>query len=180
MSQLNFFMTKEEIMTRLKGLLSNGEYLVFKGVFFDNQKPIPVLNIDELENFNDLIIWINNDICDPICTENGKGNYEGKFLFDYYKQPIIEFENCIINDKLISPGRLFFKSGWIENSELRKLHTKKANKMVRQFNLNLIDISKPFKISSDIKEMIFNGYEIELGISGSRLNEKDFKEIYNI
>lgn len=178
MSQLNFFMTKGEIITKLKGLLSNEEYLIFKGVFFDNQKPIPVLNIDELENFNDLIIWVNNDICEPICTEKGEGNYKGKFLFDYYKQPIIEFENCIVDEKLISPGRLFFKTGWIENLELRKLHTKKTNKIVRQFNLNLISVSEQFKISSEIKNLMFNGYEIELGINGIRLNKKDFQESY--
>jgi hypothetical protein len=172
MSQLNFFMTSEEIETELEILLKNNDVLIFKENNFDVENPLPISTIDEIQNSKNIIIWLKNEICEPNCLTKIYQFKKTKFMFDFYTQPIIELNKSNINGKLISPGRLFYKSGWIENTELGNLHAKMAKKIIKNFNKNLKEISKPFKISFKIEELINKGYEIELGIDGFRINEK--------
>ena len=175
MSQLNFFFTDNEIKERLQYILSTGDYTIFVGRFFMTETPNQINNICDLNRFDSLTIWVNNEFCEPICTHKGQGVYSNDFLFDNYKDPIIELDNCKLTDKLITAGRLYFKSGWIANTELNQLHKKMANKLVRFFKKDLVSISSPFMISSEIEELIEKGFEIELGVGGKRIN----KEIKN-
>jgi hypothetical protein len=171
MSQLNFFMTKEEMRLRLEDLLSTGLVTLFFGNFFDTNRPAPILTLNEIGEFDDIIIWVNNDTLEPKCSSRGIGDYKDKFLFDYYKDPIIELDNCSYSPKIISPGRLFYKTGYIENESVRQQHIAVAKKAVRIFSKNLLPISKPFKISPQVKNLIEQGYQIELGRGGRVINK---------
>src|SRR5258705_10437596 len=99
MSQVNFFMTKDEMNTRLNDLILSEHFQIFNGSFFDTEKPVPISNKDDLQNFSRVIIWVNNKYELAICASKGLGAYEDKFLFDHYKQPIIEVDNCIIRKR---------------------------------------------------------------------------------
>lgn len=171
MSQLNFFMTKEEVKEKLDVLFSSGQFQVFEGRFFDTQTPTPISEQDQLNNNADYTIWVNNDYCDAKCSVRGKVDLQGKFLFDGYKGPIIELSMCKFDDKLISAGRIYYKAGWIDNPELRELHKKMCSKVVRLFRKTLHDLSSPFKISKEIEKLVVAGHELELGSGGVRINK---------
>ena len=170
MSQLKFFLTTDEMNTRLNDLILSEHFKVFNGSFFDTEKPVPISTIDDLKTFSRTIIWVKNEHEEAICASKGLGAYKNKFLFDYYKQPIIEVDNCKIINKLISPGRVYYKAGWIDNADLRKLHKRMAERIKRFFSKGLLPISPPFKISSGIKALMSEGYEIELGDGGMKIN----------
>ena len=146
------------------------DFQVFNGIFFDTQNPVPVSNVDQLKEFSRLIIWVNNKYEPAICASKGLGDFENKFLFNHYKQPVIEIENCTVVNKLISPGRVYYKAGWIDNADLQQLHKRMAEKVKRHFNKGLFSISPPFKISDGIKTLISTGYELELGQGGKKIN----------
>ena len=149
------------------------DFQVFNGIFFDTQNPVPVSNVDQLKEFSRLIIWVNNKYEPAICASKGLGDFENKFLFKLYKQPIIEIENCTFVNKLISPGRVYYKAGWIDNADLRHLHKRLAEKIKRDFSKGLFSISPPFKISIGIKALMSEGYEIELGKGGKKIKQID-------
>src|SRR5690606_32952901 len=102
-----------------------------------------------------------------------QGKYSDYFLFDYYYDPIIELDNCKFSNGLISPGRLFYKTGWIKNIELNLIHKKMAGKLVKIFKKDLLDIPSAFKMSLGVKRLIEEGSEIELGEGGLRLSNKN-------
>ena len=103
----------------------------------------------------------------------GQGEYLNYYTFDYFKDPVIEFTGCIFSDNLISPGRLYYKSGWIENDNLRTKHKKQAQKLLKLFSKNLSVISSPFSVSLGIRELLNNGFELELGKGGMRITKQN-------
>ncbi len=173
MSQLNFFLTDTELKDKLRFVHQTGDYKIFVGRFFKSNNPSQINDIDELVDFDNLTIWVNNKIVEPICSQKGQGEYADYVLFDYYYDPIIELDNCRISNGLISPGRLFYKTGWIKNNELSLIHKKMASKLVRIFNKDLISVSSLFKISVGVNKLMQDGFEIELGEGGLRLNEEN-------
>jgi hypothetical protein len=180
MGQLNFFMTQEEIYKEVKHLIDSDSFLLFDGFSSISEIPIPITEPNHIENFQQLIIWIKNTIIQPKCSQKGKGEYSNHFLFDYYYDPIIEFEIERIQDNLISPSRLFYKTGWIKNRELRECHAKQTNKIIRQFKkgLHIFENTKPFYVSNGVIDLLDQNYEIELGNGGLRLNKTDMTHVY--
>ena len=168
-------MTTDEMKARLFDLIASEHFQIFNDSFFDTEIPIPISNSSDLREFSRAIIWVNNKYKLAKCASKGVGTFENKFMFDCYKQPIVEIINCKIINRLISPGRVFYKTGWIENADLRQLHKRKAERIRRLFGKGLMPISPPFKISSGIKDLISEGYEIELGDGGIKLNQVDIK-----
>jgi hypothetical protein len=161
---------------RLNELILTEDLHIFNGSSFDAQKPIPISAVDQLKDFSRAIIWVINKYESPICSSKGLGDFENKFLFDYYKQPIIEIDNCKVANNLISPGRVYYKAGWIDNADLRKLHKRMAEKIRRHFNKGLLPISFPFKFSDGIRNLLFKGYELELGHGGKKINRTNINE----
>jgi hypothetical protein len=158
---------------KLKELMVSGQFQIFEGSFFDIPSPVPLVTKDQLKEFKRIIIWVTNQYRHASCSGKGRGNFENKYLFDYYKDPIIELENCKISNRVISPGRIFYKAGWIDNADLRQLHEKAANKVRRLFNKGLSPLSPPFKISDGVKKLLLKGYEIELGEGGKKINQNN-------
>jgi len=76
---------------------------------------------------------------------------------------------------LLSPSRLFYKTGWVIDDELRDIHTKTTNKLIRTIKKKLITTEKikPFYITNDIIAHLKNGFYLELGQGGIRLNKID-------
>lgn len=116
---------------------------------------------------------MNNKFAKSICSQKGKGDYADYYLFDYYYDPIIELDNCKFSNGVISSGRLFYKSGWIKDNELNQIHKKMASKLIRIFSRDLVSIFSPFKISNGVKKLVQDGFEIELGDGGMRLNKEN-------
>lgn len=176
MGQLNFFMTHDEILNEVKQLIDSDTFLLFNEAYFNTETPFPITESSEIENSKRLIIWIKNEITQPKCSGKGVGNYCDKFLFDYYYDPIIEFDIEQIKGNLISASRLFYKTGWITDNELRVYHTKQTNKIIRQFKkrLQTFEKLKPFYISNGVIDLLDKGYEIELGDGGLRLNNRTY------
>lgn len=178
MSQLNFFMTKNELVNEINQLLSSGFYLLFDKTFFDSENPETISKITNIDSLARIIIWIKNDKRLPKCSAKGAGQMEGKFLFDIYKDPIIELDIGKTAKRLFSPSRLFYKSGWINDKELRELHTKIANKLVRTFKKKLITTSrlKPFYMTESVANHLTNDYELELGEGGMRVTKHNIND----
>jgi hypothetical protein len=174
MSQLNFFMTQEEIRNEVEELINSSLFVLFNGSFFNFEIPTPMTNSKEIGESKRIIIWIKNEITQPKCSKKGAGNYSDKFLFDYYYDPIIEFDIENIVGNLISPSRIFYKAGWIKDKEIRDFHTKATSKLVRTIKkkLKTWDKIKPFYISKNTMNLLDNGFEIELGNGGMRLNKQ--------
>jgi len=175
MGQLNFFMTKDEIVTEIKLLLLSNNYTLFDKTFFDSEIPESISDTEKLNDVDKITIWINNAKYQPKCSSRGAGKMTGKFLFDYYKDPIIEFDLGKTAGKLFSPSRLFYKTGWLEDKDLRELHTKSTNKLVRTFKKKLTTTNrlKPFYISESVIKHLSNDYELELGDGGMRVNKQN-------
>ncbi len=173
MGQLNFFMTKDEIVSEIKQLFISDDYILFDRTFFDSQIPEAISEIKNIDSVDRITIWIKNNKRLPSCSLKGEGQMSGKFLFDNYKDPIIEFDLGKTANKLFSPSRLFYKIGWLEDGELRALHTKLTNKLVRTFKKKLTTTSrlKPFYITESVVKHLANDYELELGEGGMRVNK---------
>jgi hypothetical protein len=178
MGQLNFFMTKEELVEEINQLLISEEYLLFEGAFFDSKIPKQINKKGKVGKLDRITIWIRNSKCYPTCSLKGEGEMKGKFLFDIYKDPIIEMDLGSLHNKLFSPGRLYYKTGWIKDEGLRKKHTKLTNKLVRMFKKRLITSGqfKPFYISEEVVKLIKKDHEIELGEGGMGMMKGDIKD----
>jgi hypothetical protein len=109
MSQLNFFMTKDEVVEKIKSLNMKNQFAIFQGRFFDIKKPTPLVIMQDVGKSKELIIWVKNSLKEPECSTKGLENYLDNFLFDYYKDPIIEFSNCVYDNKLISLEEFIIK-----------------------------------------------------------------------
>jgi hypothetical protein len=169
MSQLNFFMTEPEFYDRLTEAKRQCSISIFEGRFFEKASPHRVPDLTDGPASQSLIIWSNNNFRAPTCSSKGLGKYEGLFLFSDYYDPIIEITICTITDKLISPGRMFYKNGWIKDAALDKFHTSVCKKIRRIFAKGLCDLSPPFKVSKDIQNMMTQGFKVELGFGGMQL-----------
>jgi hypothetical protein len=175
MSQLNFFFSKKDIQEKVLTIIASKEAEVFKGPFFDTEFPTPIRSIEELGEFDRLVLWLRNDFKEPRCSVKGSGEMESKYLFDYLYDPIIEIDNITLSNNLMSPGRIFYKSGWIKNEELRKHHKDWANKIYRLFDRNTLKVNKTWRVSKSVEEWIDKGGEIELGRGGMVLNKGKIK-----
>ncbi|MGK2863758.1 MAG: hypothetical protein ACSLE0_17630 [Chitinophagaceae bacterium] len=166
-------MTKEEIADELNQLIFSDSYILFDRTFFNSEVPVPISTIEELSETDRITIWINNNKFAPKCSSKGAGKMTGKFLFDYYKDPVIEFDLGKITSNLVSPSRLFYKTGWVDDKELREIHIKSANRIVRTFKKKLITTQrlKPFYISHSIISLLNKNYELELGEGGTRVTK---------
>lgn len=173
MSQLNFFSTQDEILSKVNTILCSGEFIVFNGTAFNTRTPEPVSELSQVTGFKNLTLWIKNSHRNPLCSSIGSGELAGKFLFDHYKDPVIEIENCSYRDNLVSPGRVYFKAGWVEEEELRKLHQKLGNKVFRVFDKDSLRVEKLWRVSPEVKSWVSQGVELELGINGKRVTKEN-------
>ena len=173
MGQLNFFMTNEEIANEINQLLASSSYTLYNGRFFNSETPEPATNIEDFIDCDKMTIWVNNNKYQARCSKEGAGEMSGKYLFDYYKDPIIELDIGKTSDNLRLPSRLFYKTGWVVDAEVRKLHITFTNKLVRAVKKNLTTTQrlKPFYISESVIELLNKNYELELGEGGMRVNK---------
>lgn len=179
MGQLNFFMTNEEIANEINQLLASHNYTLYNGRFFNSETPESFANIDDFNKSHEITIWINNNQYQPRCSSKGAGEMAGKFLFDYYKDPIIEFDIGLSTDNLHSPSGLFYKTGWVDDNEVRKLHIKLTNELVRSFKKKLTTTQrlKPFYISESVIKLLNKNHELELGKGGLKVNKHNLNGI---
>jgi hypothetical protein len=171
MSQLNFFLTQDEIASKIKAILTMDCFFVFNGKAFNTSKPEPISDVIQTAGFVILILWLKNSRKAPSASIDGAGALAGKFLFDYLKDPILAIENCTYIDGLFTPGRIYFKAGWIEDKELRKEHQNAGNKLLKIFDENTIKVQKVWRVSQNVKKLVMEGCELELGSKGFRINK---------
>jgi hypothetical protein len=172
MSQLNFFLTQDEILFKLNTIIKSGEYVVFNGKAFNTRSPEPVADVSQIVGFQELVLWVKDGDSTPVASVVGSDAMAGKFLFDHLKDPVIEVENCSYSDHLISPGRIYFKAGWIEEEGLRKMHQKAANKVLRLFDKDMLRVQQQWRVSPEVKHWVLQGGELELGVNGMRINKE--------
>jgi hypothetical protein len=168
-------MTQEEIKNEVDEIINSNLFVLFHGSFFDVERPTPLANSNEIEDSGRIIIWIKNDIAQPKCSIKGSANYRDKFLFDYYYDPIIELDIEKTIDNIISPSRLFYKTGWIKDKVIKDIHDKATSKLARTVKKKLKTCNKikPFYISNGTLSLLENGFEIELGKGGMRLTKHE-------
>ncbi len=175
MSQLNFFFSKEEILDKIEAIMSSKEVAIFNGLFHDTESPKPTGKIKELGEFTKLVLWLRNDVKEPKCSGNGRGIMEGKYFFDILKDPIIEINNIKFSNGLMSPGRIFYKTGWFENEDLNRKHKRWANRVYKLFDKDTLKVYKTWRVSKAVKEWIDAGGTIELGSNGMVLDKERIK-----
>lgn len=173
MSQLNFFLFTDEILLKLNSLIKTGEVNVFQGKFFKKEIPDPVTDINEITDLSKLTFWFKNDVKEPKCYLLHSGVNKGLFLFDYYKDPIIEFSDCIRTSDLISPGRIFYKAGWIEDAQLRQNHKKWSARVTRLFGKDLMKIYNFWRISNPVINWVNNEGCLEFEPGGLKINKEN-------
>jgi hypothetical protein len=173
MGQLNFFMTENEIVHEVNQLILSNNFTIFDKSFFDDEIPKSISSITNANQISRFIIWVNNSNSEPKCSSNAAGDFKGKFLFNIYKDPIIELDFGHAVDNVIPASRLYYKTGWIENEGLRDVHTKSTNRIARTFKKKLTTTKrlKPFYISQDIIKRLEEGFEVELGTGGMRVSK---------
>ena len=178
MSQVNFFLFADEVLMRLNNLIKTEEVDIFQGRYFDKEFPDSVRDISEITNLSELIFWFRNDTKQPKCRLiSNDGIYNGSFSFDYYKDPIIQFSDCNRTPNIISPGRIFYKAGWIEEAQLRKDHEKWARRVSRLFDKDLLKINGFWRISSSVIKWVHNEGCLELGTGGFRINKENLNSL---
>ncbi len=114
-----------------------------------------------------MIFWLKNEIKTPTCYPIDNG----LFMFDEYKDPIIEFSDCKRSPSLISPGRIFYKAGWITDETLRKKHENWARRVSKIFNKNQKIVNKIWRISDPVIDWVNPDGNLELGRNGFRINK---------
>ena len=173
MSQINFFFSPEDILSILNKLFQSNEIEIFQGGFFKKQIPDHVQSIDDIKEFEELTFWLKNDKRQPVCHPVDRGINEGLFVFDYYRDPIIEFSDCSRKSATISPGRIFYKAGWIVDEDLRKEHEKWAKRVSRVFDKKAKKIDRFWRISDSVINWVNNNGSLELGRGGLLLNKEN-------
>ncbi|WP_266204502.1 hypothetical protein [Pontibacter kalidii] len=176
MSQLNFFFDKKDIQKKVLAIIALNEAEVFRGSFYETDAPRPIGSIEELGEFESLVLWLRNGFREPKCSSKGSGEIERKYLFDYMKDPIIVIDNSTVSNNLMAPSRIYYKSGWVKNEELRKKHKDWATRIYKLFDKDTLKIKKTWRVSKSVEDWINSGGEIELGRGGLVLNREKIKE----
>jgi len=179
MSQSNFFISNDEVRTILLHLLKTNDVLIFNGRFFNNEYPEHINDINEITDLKELTFWLKNDSIMPKGIYISEGELIGKFHFDNYIDPIIEFTNCVWTERLISPGRIFYKAGWIKNERLKDQHIKWALRVSKLFNKGLKKYDL-WRISSSVERWVLQGGLLELGKGGRRIGKEDLIQDNNV
>ncbi|SEO66338.1 hypothetical protein SAMN05192574_110177 [Mucilaginibacter gossypiicola] len=176
MSQLNFLLLPDEILDRLNSIIQKNDALVFSGRFFEHEHPKPFEIKEDTSLPDELTLWLNNSKKMPRGEIITEGPFKGKFAFDYYKDPIIQFHNCVTAQTTIHSGRIFYKSGWIDDDVLRSKHKKWAAKTTRIIDRNLQKLNKFWRISTAVEEWVNEGGSLELGPGGLIVNKQNFNK----
>jgi len=171
MSQLNFFLTQDEIAFKIEAIIAMDSFAMFNGKAFTTSTPEPITDVIQTKGFQSLILWVKNGSKIPLASIKGTCALAGNFLFDYLKDPIIEIENCRYVNGLFTPGRIYFKAGWIEDEALRSIHQKAGNKLLRLFDTKTIKVRKVWRVSPNVKKLVMQGSELELGSNGFRISK---------
>jgi hypothetical protein len=172
MSQLNFFITRDETISILNALIDTNEVEVFIKGSFENERPEPITKINTSIESGYFTIWLKNEFREPKGLKMNHGVDKDRFIFNYYKDPIIQFTDCKRTSSLISSGRIFYKAGWIEHDELRKKHKNWTAKISRLIDKRLNKLNNLWRISDDIKDWVTKGGTLELG-PGGMIIDKD-------
>jgi hypothetical protein len=98
-------------------------------------------------------------------------------MFDYYKDPIIQFTDCKRTPTLISPGRIFYKAGWVEHEALRQKHKNWGIRVSRLIDKRLYKLNSIWRISDDVKDWVAKGGNLELGPGGRVVNKDNLTSI---
>ncbi|WDF76948.1 hypothetical protein PQ469_23985 [Mucilaginibacter sp. KACC 22773] len=171
MSQLNFFITRDETISILNALIDTCEVDVFIGGAFEQEKPAPVSKITTLIDADYFTLWLKNEFREPKGFKLNHGDNKDRFIFDYYKDPIMQFADCKRTPALISPGRIFYKAGWVEHDELRQKHKNWGIRVSRLIDKRLHKLNSIWRISDDVKDWVVNGGNLELGPGGMIINK---------
>lgn len=177
MSQLNFFITRDETISILNALIDTGEVDIFIGGAFEQEKPAPVSKITTSIDYDYFTLWLKNEFREARGVKMEHGLNKGRFIFDYYKGPIIQFSDCKRTSSLISPGRIFYKAGWVEHDELRQKHKNWGIRVLRLIDKRLHKLNSTWRISEDVKDWVVNGGNLELGPGGKVVNKDNLTSI---
>jgi hypothetical protein len=173
MSQLNFFLTQDEIASKIEAIIALDSFAMFNGKVFTTSTPEPITDVIQTKGFQSLILWVKNGSKIPLASIKGTGALAGNFLFDYLKDPIIEIENCRYVNGLFTPGRIYFKAGWIEDEVLRSMHQRAGDKLLKLFEANSSKVQKVWRVSLEVKKLVMQGSELELGSNGFRIDKSN-------
>lgn len=171
MSQLTFFITRDETISILNTLIDTGEINIFIGGSFEQEKPEPIIKLTTLIDSDCFTLWLKNDFKEAKGIKMTQGHNKNRFVFDYYRDPIIEFTDCKRTPSLISPGRIFYKAGWIEHDALREKHKNWGKNVSRLIDKRLNKLNSIWRISDGVKDWVEKGGNLELGSGGMIINK---------
>jgi hypothetical protein len=166
MSQLNFFITRDETIGILNALIDTGEVDVFIGGAFEQEKPVPVSKITTSIDADYFTLWLKNEFREAKGVKMNHGFNKDQYVFNNYRDPIIQFTDCKRTSSLISPGRIFYKAGWVEHEALRQKHKNWGIRVSRLIDKRLHKLNSIWRISDNVKDWVINGGNLELGPGG--------------
>lgn len=121
MSQVNFFMTVDDEEGFLEFLFSRQDTHILGGRFFDSSNPKPLLSKEEI--LASELTLVNKTLSPEIsATVSGGGDFSGKYLFDMFSDPIIEFSRSQMWNERLLDGRIFAKIGWLKMKEANGIY----------------------------------------------------------
>lgn len=110
MSQINFFMTQDDERAFVEMLLSRSDTLLFSGRSFPTPSPEPVRHPRMIEAVEEVSLVNSQLMPEPRCSGRGRGEHKGKYLFEMYEDPFIEFQRCAWEQEILIPGRLHMQT----------------------------------------------------------------------
>ena len=114
-SQVNFFMAEADEKEFVEMLRARGDTQMIAGRFHPTPTPPFVQELPPISG-EQLIELVNVAITDPpVMRANGAGDFVGMYLFDAYKDAHIEWSRCYLEDGALVAGRIFAKSGWLDD-----------------------------------------------------------------
>jgi len=123
MSQVNFFMVDADEQELVEMLRARGDTKMIEGRY--HVTPTPPF-VDELGRQGERVIErVNLALSDPpVAHVQAEGEAAGRYMFDLYQDPHIEWLRCHREQGALVDGRIYAKIGWLATPEANARYRK--------------------------------------------------------
>ncbi len=156
-------MIKDDKVDFLNFILSK-EIIAYDGRFFNSKSPESIKDVNKLSACKEITLIEESLSNNYYPIYEGRGEFEGKWCFDLYNSPNIEFSvpYKVKSNELVS-GRIFAKMGWLKNDEDNKKYKSSYRKLERWIKNNYSKYDEIWWISERVRDWSAAGGFLCLG-----------------